>query len=64
MNTTNSTRPAAAPAYYLGRSAMVWRTALRQRRHRVTAPSRRVRPIERRATTPDHPVAIHQGALS
>jgi hypothetical protein len=33
MNTTNSTRPAAAPAYYLGRSAMVWRTALRQRPH-------------------------------
>ena len=31
MPTTYRTRPAASPAYFLGRPARVWRTALRHR---------------------------------
>jgi hypothetical protein len=31
MTTARRTRPAASPAYYLGRPARVWRTALHRR---------------------------------
>jgi hypothetical protein len=34
MTTTTRTRPAGAPAYYLGRPAHLWRSALRHRAHR------------------------------
>ena len=34
MNTTHSTRPAGAPAYFLGRPAAVWQIALRRQRRR------------------------------
>lgn len=34
MNTPQRSRPAAAPAYYLGRSADIWQTALRRQRRR------------------------------
>jgi hypothetical protein len=40
-------RPNTAPAYYLGRPANVWITALRPRRSR----NRQARPIPRKATT-------------
>ena len=33
-NTTHITRSAGTPAYYLGRSAAVWQTALRSRSRR------------------------------
>jgi hypothetical protein len=40
MNSIHRNRPAATPAYYLGRSATVWQTALRRRPHpRHDAPS-------------------------
>jgi hypothetical protein len=35
-NTTHITRPAGTPAYYLGRSAAVWQSALRSRTRRRT----------------------------
>ena len=34
MNTTHSTRPAGAAAYFLGRPAAVWQIALRRQRRR------------------------------
>jgi hypothetical protein len=34
MNTAHRNRSAAGPAYYLGRSADIWQTALRRQRHR------------------------------
>ncbi len=58
MTTTHSTRPAGAPAYYLGRPTDVWQTALRRRRRSSQSAS---------PTTPtarDRRVAIQQGALS
>ena len=58
MSTTHNTRPAAAPAYYLGRPTDVWQTALRPRRRNSHNAS---------PTTPtarDRRVAIQQGALS
>jgi hypothetical protein len=48
MNTARRTRPAAAPAYYLGRSADAWRRALRHRPHHA-APLGVIPP-----TTADH----------
>ena len=47
MSVSHATRPAGAPAYFLGRGAAVWQAALR-RPYRVTPPSGRVpttRPI-------------------
>ncbi len=35
-NTTHIIRSAGAPAYYLGRPAAVWQTALRRRTHSRT----------------------------
>ena len=34
MDTTQRTRPAAAPAYYLGRPAAFWQSATRRRKAR------------------------------
>jgi hypothetical protein len=39
MKPLHRSRPAAAPAYYLGRSADIWQTALRQQRRRGRAAS-------------------------
>jgi len=38
MTIAHRTRPAAAPAYYLGRPAWAWRTALRHRPPQAPAP--------------------------
>jgi hypothetical protein len=56
MNSTQSTRPGGAPAYYLGRPADVWHTALRRRRRRGHDASRTTQ------TTRDRRVASHPGA--
>ncbi len=45
-NAPHSTRSAGTPAYYLGRSATVWQTALRSR----TCPRTRSRPLVDRTT--------------
>ena len=57
MNTTHSTRPAGAPAYFLGRPATIWQIALRRQRRRPddTSPST--------ATTRDRHVASQHGAM-
>ena len=36
---TTSTRPASTPAYYLGRPAALWLTALRRQPANTTSPS-------------------------
>jgi hypothetical protein len=40
-NTAHVTRSAGTPAYYMGRSAAVWQSALRRR----TCPQSRARPV-------------------
>jgi hypothetical protein len=57
MNTTHSTRPAGAPAYFLGRPATVWQIALRHQRRR----SDDAGPIT--STTRDLRVASQHGAM-
>jgi hypothetical protein len=37
MNTTRSSRPNAAPAYYLGRSAATWQSVLPKRGRKTRA---------------------------
>jgi len=55
MNIARRTRPAGSPAYYLGRPAQVWRTALRHRsRPDVSAAI---------AAHRDHLVARHGGTI-
>ena len=44
-NTAHVTRSAGTPAYYMGRSAAVWQSALRRR----TRPQSRPRPVVDRA---------------
>jgi hypothetical protein len=58
VTTAPRSRPAAAPAYYLGRSADAWRSALRHRPHQA-GPLGLIRP-----TTTDHGCqrASHPGA--
>jgi hypothetical protein len=48
MTIAHRTRPAGAPAYYLGRPAATWRTALRRRPHQLRPPGLS------RPTTADH----------
>jgi hypothetical protein len=58
VNTAHRPRPAATPAYYLGRSADAWRSALRHRPQQA-GPLGRIPP-----TTTDHgcQVASHPGS--
>jgi hypothetical protein len=60
MSIVHATRPAGAPAYFLGREAAVWQTALR-RSYRFTPPSGRgptTRPIrDHRGTSGPRPTA-------
>jgi hypothetical protein len=58
VTTAPRSRPAAAPAYYLGRSADAWRSALRHRPHEAGP----LGPIP--LTTTDHgcQLASHAGA--
>ena len=58
-NTTHFTRSAGTPAYYMGRSAAVWQSALRSR----TRPRTRARPLVDR-TNGRVNVTGHPGALS
>jgi hypothetical protein len=58
-NTTHSTRSAGAPAYYMGRPAAVWQTALGSRTRSRTG----ARPSVDR-TTAYAGVAGHPGVLS
>ena len=55
MTTVRRTRPAASPAYYLGRPAQMWRTALRHR----SRPDVSAAIAEHR----DHMVARHAGTI-
>jgi hypothetical protein len=57
MNTADVNRPATAPAYYLGRSAEIWKSALRRQRHR----RHDARPTT--PTTGDRRVASQHGAM-
>ena len=57
MTTTSRTRPAAAPAYYLGRPARMWRVALRHRAHGSRRPD--ITPAFTRDR--DHMVARYSG---
>ena len=52
MNTTTHAAAAAAPAYYLGRPATVWQTALRRRQRPVRTPARPPRPPRPPAGSP------------
>ncbi len=45
MNTTHSTRPAGAPAYFLGRPATVWQIALRRSPQRAERAMTIIKPI-------------------
>ena len=58
MNTTR-TRPAGAPAYYLGRPAQTWRIALNRRRHQA----RSTDPTEAAARERDRMVARYSGTI-
>jgi hypothetical protein len=55
--TTTRTRPAGAPAYYLGRPAHLWRTALCHRAHRP------VDATSAAATVRDRMVARYSGPI-
>ena len=56
MNTTHRNRAPAAPAYYLGRSAGTWQTALQRRRGHEASPTA--------PTARERKVAGHRGATS
>ena len=58
MPTTHRTRPAASPAYYLGRPAEVWRSALRRRPHPAGSPDL----IQSTTTDRDRKGSSHPGA--
>ncbi len=57
--TTNRTRPAAAPAYYLGRPARIWQAALRRRARQASRPD----VSEMIAQHRDHMVARYSGTI-
>ena len=59
MTTARRTRPAASPAYYLGRPARTWRTALRHRSRQAPRPDVNEAIAEHR----DHMVARYAGTI-
>ena len=59
MTTARRTRPAASPAYYLGRPARTWRTALRHRSRQALRPDVNEAIAEHR----DHMVARYAGTI-
>ena len=59
MTTARRTRPAASPAYYLGRPAQTWRTALGHRSRQDLRPDVDEKIAEHR----DHMVARYAGTI-
>ena len=59
MTTASRTRHAAAPTYYLGRPAKVWRSALRRRARQARHPDL----ADAIATDRDHMVAYYSRTI-